>query len=211
MARKATIINRPKKGHRSGEVVVTPKASKSPTEEQYQALHRATHGGSLAGYTGASGTVPQMPAPTYDSQYWNELASGQADYDTGMAGIGLQRGRVAFDTGYGADGRVDLSNPYSQGMLLQRNADQAGLGIKNSMAARGQLYSGAHQGAQDENNFQYERNRSALATGAQRAYEDLALDEQGLGNSLANSRYGAGAGQADRWTQQQRDWFELYG
>ncbi len=152
-----------------------------------------------------------MPTAGYDSTYNNDIALGQASYDTGMAGIGLQRGRLGFDTGFGADGQLDVSNPYSQAMMLQRHAEQAQAGNTNSMASRGQLYSGARQRGADEASFQYERSRSGLQTSAQRGYQDLTLQEQGLGNELAGSSYAAGANQANRWTQQQQDWHSLYG
>lgn len=161
--------------------------------------------------TGGSSGTPPMPAPTYDSQYWNELASGQSAYDTTLAGINLGRGRIAFDTGFGPDGQVDLSNPYNQALMLQRSYEQAQKGINTSMAAQGQLYSGARRTKQREAAFQFERNRSNLATSAQRGYENLSLDQTGAGNDLTNSQYAAAANQAGRWQDQKRDWFALYG
>lgn len=159
----------------------------------------------------AAPAPPPMPAATYDSIYNNDLASAQAGYDTSLAGINLQRGRVAFDTGFGANGQVDLSNPYNQALMLQRSYEQGQRGTTNSMAAAGQLYSGANQRAHDEGTFQYERSRNTLQTGAQRAYEDMTLAERQAANDLNAGKYNAEAGQADRWTQQQKDWFELYG
>ena len=150
---------------------------------------------------------PQMPAPTYDSSFWNEVAGNEAYYQTGMAGIGLSRSRLGFDTGFGANGQVDLSNPYSQAMMLQRSWEQGQRGTQNSMAAAGQLYSGARKNAITEGNFQYERNRSNLQTSAQRGYEDLTLAERGLADDRLSGNYAAHAGQAERWRDQERDWY----
>lgn len=45
---------------------------------------------------------------------------------------------------------VDVTNPFSRAALLKRSYQQATAGNTNSMAARGQLYSGALQRAQNE-------------------------------------------------------------
>jgi hypothetical protein len=152
-----------------------------------------------------------MPEPVYDSLYNNELAGAQADWETTMAGIGLSRSRLGYDSGFGANGQADLSNSYSQALMLQRSWEQAGRGINNSMAARGQLYSGARQRGQNEANFQYERSRHDLQTSTARGYQDLSLAEQQAGNDRTRARYDASAGQAGRWQDMQRDWFERYG
>jgi hypothetical protein len=153
---------------------------------------------------------PAMPAPTYDSTYWNDMASNQAGYDTFLAGIGLSAGRLGFDSGFDAQGQVDLSNPYSQAMLLQRHKEQATTGINNSMASAGQQYSGARLNAQDENSYQYERNRSNLQTQTQRGYQDLDLERRSATDSYNSGKYGAAAGQAERWRDQERDWYDQH-
>lgn len=159
----------------------------------------------------ATPAPPPMPAATYDSVYNNDLAVGQAAYETTLAGINLGRSRLGYDTGFDPNGQVNLSNPYNQAMLLQRTWEQSNRGITNSMASRGQLYSGARQRGINESNFQYERSRNDLQTRAQRGYEDLTLAERQAGNERDLARYDAEAGQAERWRQQQKDWYELYG
>ena len=154
---------------------------------------------------------PPMPGATYDSEYQNDLAAAEAAYESSMARIGLGESRLSFDTGFGKDGQVDLSNPYSQGMMLQRYKEQAARGINNSMASRGQLYSGARQRAQDENSFQYERNRSNLQTASQRGFQDFGLAGQDAANARSNAGYGAAADQAERWRNARNDWYALYG
>jgi hypothetical protein len=62
---------------------------------------------------------------------------------------------------------VDPNNPYSRASLLQRSYQQGQAGTTNSMAARGQLYSGATQRGLDEGTFNYSRNTDAL----QKAYQ----------------------------------------
>ena len=53
--------------------------------------------------------------------------------------------------------QVDPNNPFSRAALLQRSYDQAQRGTTNSMAAQGQLYSGALQNALNEDRFQFDR------------------------------------------------------
>ena len=178
-----------------------------PPNSRLQRTTPASGGDTLR--DGRSGQ-PAMPGPVYDSIYTGETALGRANYETDLAGINLSRGRIGYDTGFDANGNPDLSNPYNQAMMLQRAHDQAARGVTNSFAAQGQLYSRARQRNADENDFQYERSRNQLQTGAQRAYQDLSLQEQGAGNALAENQFNAGVGQADRWANQQRDWYSRY-
>lgn len=154
---------------------------------------------------------PPMPGAEHDSEYNNDLAAAQAAWEQATARIGLGESRLAWDTGYGADGKVDLSNPYSQAMMLQRYKLQNARGIQSSMASRGQLYSGARSRAQDENNFQYERGSSDLQTAAQRGYQDFGLARQDAASARTDAGYAADANQAERWRNAQRDWYALYG
>jgi hypothetical protein len=152
-----------------------------------------------------------MPAPTYDSIYNNDIAANRAGYDTVMAGIGLDRSRLTFDTGFNQAGSIDLSNPYNQAMMLQRHWEQGQRATTNAMGAQGLYYSRARQRSLDEGSFQYERNRSNLQTSAQRAHEDLTLEERRARDALTAGEYGAKADQAERWRTSERDWYERYG
>lgn len=154
---------------------------------------------------------PAMPAPTYDSSYTRQTAANDLGYQTDVNQINLQRDRIGFDTGYGAGGQVDPRNPYSQAMHLQRSWEQDQRGISTSMAARGQLYSGARQRGLNESTYNYQRNSSGLQTQAQRGYEDLTSAEQRAKADQSARQADIYGSQADRWTQAQRDWFERYG
>lgn len=70
---------------------------------------------------------------------------------------------------------VDPANPFSRAALLQRSYDQAKRGSTNSYAARGQLYSGALQNAQDENTFGFQRGDDQL----RRAFASFILGQEG--------------------------------
>lgn len=154
---------------------------------------------------------PAMPAPTYDSQYTADVAGADLEYGTAVNQINTSRDRLGFDTGYNAQGQIDTRNPYSQAMALQRGWEQDQRGVSTSMAARGQLYSGARQRGLNESTYNYERNRSGLATSAQRGYEDLTTAEQAAGAQRTQGHTQAGASQATRWSEAERDWHAIYG
>lgn len=59
---------------------------------------------------------------------------------------------------------VDVTNPFSRAALLARSHKQNVAGNTNSMAARGQLYSGALQNAQNAEGLNYLGGQNALKT-----------------------------------------------
>lgn len=60
---------------------------------------------------------------------------------------------------------VDVTNPYSRAALLKKSWQQARTGNTNSMAAAGQLYSGAYNRAQRNTDDQYQQGQNGLLTG----------------------------------------------
>jgi hypothetical protein len=76
-------------------------------------------------------------------------SAGYAQADYGYTGQDTNGDGIP-DTGF----NVDPNNPFSRAALLQKRYMEAKQGTTNSMAAQGQLYSGALQTAQDENAFQ---------------------------------------------------------
>lgn len=106
----------------------------------------------------ATGGLP--PDPAYDQQ----LAGLGRTRDDTLDALRTQRHNTLLDYGYtsseDSSGNVtgvafDPSNPYSQAALMLRNYRQRQAGTTNSMAARGQLYSGALVDAQDATTTNY--------------------------------------------------------
>lgn len=106
------------------------------------------------GVTGGLSTGT-APAPTYaaapkpslppvqtggDSRYNLDIANLQQNYNN--ANLGYQQRETDTRSLFGFDPQY-ADNPYTRANLLQRSADQRFRGSTNSMAARGQLYSGA--------------------------------------------------------------------
>lgn len=100
--------------------------------------------------------------PFYDA------AAGNANRNlsTTLAGLQYQRGQLGSTYGFGTDasGNVfdDPSNPYSRAAVMKKSYDDRKLGTTTSMAAQGQLYSGALQNAQNENARQNDMGRDSL-------------------------------------------------
>lgn len=137
-------------------------------------------GGNTIGAWGTSWKPPATPAPTpaptgdqkqaAATSYLSPNAVALKGFNTSardniFADLTKSAGNAQADYGYtgqdtNGDGipdagfNVDPSNPFSRAALLQKRYTEAQRGTTNSMAAQGQLYSGALQTAQDENAFQ---------------------------------------------------------
>jgi hypothetical protein len=131
----------------------------TPAQQWLRALQR-THGAAPAtgGSVGSPAPSPQQPAP--DATYISQVGANNRPYDNALAQLpaNLQAAGAQYGYSYSQDpndplnvtvGGVDTSNPYSRAALLQRSYEQRQRGNTNSLAARGQLYSGALQNAQN--------------------------------------------------------------
>lgn len=89
------------------------------------------------------------PDPTlpFDAQYESTVAGLNRDRDVAAGQAGYQQQRI--QSAYGFDNPA--ANPYSRAAMLQRSFNQNNAQTMNSMAARGQLYSGATQTQMDTN------------------------------------------------------------
>jgi hypothetical protein len=113
--------------------------------------------------------TPQPFDPAFEAQKLSATWSTQlADSESGY-----QKGETAWGTGYNADGSLNTSNPYSQAMLLQDSYKRGVTGTNNSMAAAGQLYSGARLNAQAHNDRVYAEGSSALKDQARQSYHGI--------------------------------------
>lgn len=129
-----------------------------------------------SGVTPAAPAVPAAPAPprpTFnpgvlppDATYDQTLAGLSRQRDVTLAGLATQKQQGLLNYGYTQDQSgglaFDPTNPYSQAAILKRNYDQSRASSGISLAARGQLYSGAYQNAQDYANRQELQSSDAL-------------------------------------------------
>lgn len=101
------------------------------------------------------------------------LSENEDTYNRTQATIDDQERGLGIGYGLGRFGADAASNPYSRAALLQRSYDQNQRATTNTMAARGQLYSGATQNAADLNAGNYSSAYDALS-------KDFAAREQRL-------------------------------
>ncbi len=144
-----------------------------------QAKVSAALGGPTA--TQTAGAAPTGFSPVITGIRDQAKTNAAATLRDTVGGITQNQDRAANDFGFkvrfkptvGANGErqvddgpdaitVDPSNPFSRAALLQRSYDNAKRGTTNSMAAAGQLYSGALQNAQNENARGFQQGDNAL-------------------------------------------------
>lgn len=118
--------------------------------------------------------VQQAAAPSaspmpWDANYENVVGGINRDRDTSVASIDQQT--AAAKQAYGFD---DLSDPFSKIALLKETFANSQRGNTNSLAAQGQLYSGALQNAQDATQHGYDVNYDAT----RRDYDAVLADLQ---------------------------------
>lgn len=136
-------------------------------------------------------SIPAPPAvnPLVQTQLDNTVTGVNATLTNTLAGLTAQQTNSLLDYGYtaapGANGELDLStlkvdpnNPFSKAALLQRSFDQAQRGNRTSYAARGHLYSGALQNAQNESRHQFEAGSNQLQRGLGGTLAELARRRQ---------------------------------
>lgn len=121
----------------------------------------------------AAAESPPVTAQPVDPALESAKLGASWNISTADGEAGYQRGETAWGTGYNADGSLNSSNPYSQAMLLQDQYKRSVTGANNSMAAAGQLYSGARLNAQAHNDRVYAEGSSALKDSARKAYHGI--------------------------------------
>lgn len=134
-------------------------------------------------------------APDYTSNenYQRALADNQAQFQQAQAGLDDQERGFGIAYGLGQYGADIANNPYSRAAMLQRSYNQNQRASINTMAARGQLYSGATQNAANANTFNYGSAYDALSKdfGAR-------TNQIGLQRQQAQDRLGAANERAAR-------------
>lgn len=150
------------------------KAKLSPSVSQYKPPVRA------AAAPPAQAAYVPPPAPPPDPYLEGDLGSANRNVALSMQNINYQRGQLGstFGLGSGAGGVFDdPSNPFSRAAALHTAYTQSQARNTNSYAARGQLYSGSLQNAQNEAATQNNRGRDALVREFLAAQQGLQMKE----------------------------------
>jgi hypothetical protein len=131
------------------------------------------------GYSTPTPAPPPVGAPPPD---WQQIAAESAatrGVQYADAQATYDRGRISRDFGYGANGQIDPSNPYSKAALLQKNFQEHTLGNTTSYAGQGQLYSGALQNAQNATTSGYLADSNSLHNQYSDALNQTSLNQLG--------------------------------
>lgn len=127
-----------------------------------------------------------------DPIYQSDVGLAGYGYNNTLAGINYDRTDLSQTTGFNAEGGLDTTNPFSIAANLQRRYQQQQAGTTNSMAAAGQLYSGALRRARGEDYYQYQRSYDSARRDAARGFQGL-TERQGQ----AYFNYATGLNQAN--------------
>lgn len=171
-----------------------PSGANQPAANAQPVPTAAAQGSSPGG--GVSAAANYLNPQSVLMQGYNNTALGNTNLDiTQAAGYGMSDyGYTGQDTNNDgipdAGFAVDPNNPYSKAAALQRAYDQRGRGIGTSMAAQGQLYSGANQRLKDDNEFQRGGAEDANQQAFKRLMEELIRKRRdaSLGTEQANSQ-----------------------
>lgn len=109
--------------------------------------------------------APKPQALPFDPMYESTVGNARRQYDTTLAGLQYQEGRVKQQ--YGWD---DPSDPFSAAAMLQRNFHQSQRGRLNT--AGNNLYSSSFGRNEDQARFGYEQNVDS----SRKAYADALQD-----------------------------------
>jgi len=134
--------------------------------------------GPAAATTSAPAAAPYSAAP-WDSAEQLSDAGADAKYNNALLNLGYKK--TAYGQEYGLDpGYNDYkANPYSRAALLEQTYQRANRASGNSLAAGGQLYSGASQNAETYNREHNSQERNALEGSYRKALQGIVEEEAG--------------------------------
>lgn len=104
-------------------------------------------------WTAQNGQAVPIPAQPLDPAVASAQVAANRNVAVGDLYGTWQQGNLDQDYGFGAGG---AANPYSRAALLQESFRRSQRGTTNSYASQGQLYSGAYNRMQNENQRNYD-------------------------------------------------------
>lgn len=143
----------------------------------------------------ATSPAPQPMQP--DPVFMASIGAAQLGYNQQIQNNQYSRGQLGQTYGMGVtpQGGVfdDPSNPYSRAAAMQESYDNSKRGNTNSFAARGQLYAGSLQDAQNTSAENFDKGRDALIREFLGKQAALAQSDTAAGNALTIAATGAQA------------------
>lgn len=111
----------------------------------------------------SSAATPSAATPRpWDAAYLSSENTANTKYNNSILGLDAKKLGVEQDYGLDAGFNDYKANPYSRAALLEQTYQRANRAAGNSLAAAGQLYSGASQNAETYNREHNGQERNAL-------------------------------------------------
>lgn len=145
-----------------------------------------------------------------DPYYDAEMTGLEGTHTTTVAGLDQSRsyalGTAGYSASYDDKGNVsaltyDPNNPYSQAAVARKRYQEQKSGTTNSMAARGQLYSGALINAQNTNDTNFARGEDARQKSLGNFIAQNTIAHTRADNAWATGKITAGGNRLGRATQ----------
>lgn len=162
-----------------------------------QQQHQQSQGGGGGGAPGQQ--PPQAPLP-WDSQYETQMGQLGRDRDFALSQNQFNQGQLSSDYGFG-----NSSDPFSVARNLQYQWEVTNRGTQNSMAAQGQLYSGANQDLYAYNRRNYDQSVDAAQKEYQAQLRDLIAQRYDIQSQYNQGAIGAKADQLASAMQERVD------
>jgi DNA-binding transcriptional MerR regulator len=177
-----------------GGHVYVPKPPPNPYATPSAGLKQAAAG--IAGTDFSGVHAAATPAAPYKGTPWDSaeqlsVAGADAKYNNALLNSGYKR--TAYEQEYGLDpGYNDYkANPYSRAALLEKTYQRSQRASGNSLAAAGQLYSGASQNAETYNREHKDQERNALEATYRKALQGVTEEETGALNTREEEKANA--------------------
>lgn len=124
--------------------------------------------------------------PNYraDEALQTSLANNRDAFNATQAGLDDQERTLGITYGMGRFGGSIANNPYSRAALLQRSYNQNQRAATNTLAMRGQLYSGATSNALSANQSNFQQANDALSKDYGARVSQIGLQRQEARNKL---------------------------
>lgn len=177
------------------------KTPKTPAWGSAAPVSPASRAPSPAAGIGASASSDPTALPV-DPIYDNQLGQYGKNRDDTLAGLEGQKSSALLGYGYtqGADGALafDPNNPYSQAALARTVYKQSKAGTTNSLAAQGQLYSGAMVNAQNQNDTNFNVGENSRQNALTNFLNRVTQGETSARNDYSTNVIGAGGDRVAR-------------
>lgn len=125
---------------------------------------------------------PGTPMP-WDGTYEGAVNNANAKYNNALISLGAKKGFLQQEYGLDEGFNDYKSNPYSRAALLEQTYQRAGRASGNSLAAAGQLYSGASQNAETYNREHNSQERNSLEQLYRSSLQQNEDEKTGAGNA----------------------------